>query len=968
MPGSAPPCSRAALALLDSGPGYPGTRPASYTICPAMARDPDALFEKVSRAVADGDTVDWDTVGRTGDAQTRAIVEELRVLAEVARLHRDTLPDPSSSLLLPPAPLQAGDNWGDLTIRGELGRGARGHVYRAWDPQLDREVALKLTSDKDEARGGKDVIGEARLLARVKHPNVATVYGAERRAGLVGLWMELIEGETLETMLLRVGRFNAREAALVGIDVCAALSAVHGAGLLHRDIKAQNVMRDRNGRVVLMDFGTGRDVEPSAGAFVHDEVGTPLYMAPELFEGAKASIHSDIYSVGVLLYRLVTGSVPVEAHSPRALKLAHQSGARKQLTDVRSDLPLAFARVVERALAPEAGDRYASVGALEMALAGLLVPVEPQQKARSKGTTMLLAGMAAGTLIAASALGAWWWWSRPAEPREVRLGVYPAGPRDEVESVALAPDGSGLAYTSAGRLHVRRMNDIAPAEIEQSQGARDPFWSPDGQWVAFFKGVSLWKVRASGGEPQTVASARRPSSGSWGPDGSLLFSIENGTTLMTVPAAGGTPRVVRAQQPGARTALWWPSYVGDGSHFVYSAVSARTGRRMLYLARTGDGPDAVDRELLEIDSNPIVVGTRLFYTNRGRVKAQHLDLAAGRLTGEPVTVAEGVRVNPYAFGEADVAVAITGPGRGAGGTHGMVAFVSTAPSARILRIVDATGRTLDEFGVLDTRDMRVSPQGTHVAYEQVDPETNTREIWVLDLHRRSRVRLTQHDADDIAPMWSRDGRTVYYLSRRNMRYTLFATSAQGGQHENELFRFSGPVVPHDLTPDGRSVIYEQHDQQGGWDIWMRSLDGAGPVPLVRSPQNDQDPAMSPDGRFLAYSSPESGGRQVYVVPVPLDGRRWRVSSDYGREPEWGADGRTLFFHGLDRTLMRVEMDTSRPVPTIGTAAGMFQIPFLGYDMRYHFGTMRDGRRFLVNAPAESMAPIPATVIVNAPLP
>jgi serine/threonine-protein kinase len=935
-----------------------------------MARDPESVFEQVSRAVADGAPIDWAALTEGVDDETRRLIGELRVLSDVARLHRDTLPDPAGPRALPPPPLRTGDGWGHLTLRGELGRGARGHVYRAWDPQLDREVALKLTMEADEEGASKDLIEEARLLAKVKHPHVATVYGAERRAAMVGIWMELIEGETLESTLMRVGRFNPREAALIGLDVCSALSAVHAAGLLHRDVKAQNVMRDRNGRLVLMDFGTSRDATPSAGAFVHDEVGTPLYMAPELFMGGKASVRSDIYSVGVLLYRLVTGSVPVEAHSPSSLKAAHLARTRTPIADVRSDLPLAFTRVVERALSIDPADRYASAGALEMALAGVLVPVEPGARARVSWPVALAAGAVLGGAVVAATGAAWWWTSRPVPPPEVRFALHPTSPLDEVESVALSPDGSRIAYTSAGRLQLRRMTDVAGVEIDQTQGAHDPFWSPDGQWVAFFKGVSVWKVHASGGEPQLIAPARRPSTGSWGIDGTLLYSIEHGTSIVSVPAGGGTARVVRSQRAGTRTALWWPVHVGDGVHFVYSAVSARTGRRMLFLARLADGPDADDRDLLENDSNPLVVAGRLFYTSGGELRAQHLDVTSGRLRGDALRVADGVRVNPYGFGAADLSVAVSVPPGlpPSAARYGSVAFVGAAPAPRTMQLVDTAGRPLMEFGQFDTREMRLSPDGTHIAYEQIDPEAHTREIWVLDIARQSRVRLTQHDAEDIAPMWSPDGRKVYFLSRRNMRYTIFATGAHSGEREQALFTMDGPVVPHEIKPDGRSLIYQQLDQQGGWDIYLRPLDGSAPTPLIQSSQNDQDPAMSPDGRFLAYSSPESGGRQVWLTAVPVDGRRWRVSSDYGREPSWSADGRTLYYHGLNKTLMQVSVDLRPPTPLVGPPKALFVIPFRGYDMRSHYGVLPDTLRFLVAPPLASAAPDNATVVLNAPLP
>ena len=569
------------------------------------------------------------------------------------------------------------------------------------------------------------------------------------------------------------------------------------------------------------------------------------------------------------------------------------------------------------------------------------------------------------------ALGAWLWTSRTRPAPEVRFPLMPVDAREEVQSVALSPDGSRIAFTSAGRLHVRRMNDVGAIEVEQTQGARDPFWSPDGQWIGFFKGTSVWRVRATGGEPQAVAAARRPSSGSWGADGTLLYTIGFGTSIVAVPPGSGTPAVVRKQRSGLRTHLAWPAWVGAGQHFVYSAISARTGRRALYLARTADGVDAPDRELGDIGSNVLVVGTRIVFVTAGQLKVQRLDVANGTLIGEPVTLADGVFVDPYGSGDADFSVVRQPSTRWAssGSDLATIAYVGTSQGHREMRVVDASGATVARFDHADTRDLRLSPDGRLIAFEEVDRETGTRDIWVDDLVRRSRVRLTQHAGDDTAPMWSPDSRTVYFLSSRQGRPALFGVSASGGQRESRLFDFAGQVVPYEITPDGRSVVFQQLDQQGGWDIWQCSLDGASPTPLVQSEHNDREPAISRDGRYLAYSTPESGGQQVWVMPLPADDRRRiRISSDYGREPAWSADGRTLYYHGLNRTLMRVDLDTTGPTPAFGTPRGLFTIPFRGFDMRFHFAVLPTPDRFLVNAPLDTPTPASATIILNAALP
>lgn len=922
-----------------------------------MIRDPKQFLDDLSEAISDGRPVDWSDVTDSGDAAVRDLVDQLRVVADIAQLHRETLPEPTDGQITTPELLAevVGGQWGRLILRRIVGRGGRGLVYRAWDPHLERDVALKVIAEAPDDRT-TNVIVEARQLARVQHPNVATIYGADRIDGTTGLWMELVEGRTLEAMLREEGRFSAREAALIGVDVCAALAAVHKAGVLHRDVKAQNVMRDRDGRIVLMDFGTSRLVETPTEVLVHDGVGTPVYMAPELWQGGKASVQSDVYAVGVLLYRLVTGSLPIEVRSIDELKRAHVEGSLRRLSDERSDLPLAFIHIVERAMAPDPRQRYASAGALEMALAAFLAPPvaeTPPVQSRRWWPAAIASGvvLAVTGVLAASLLGGWS--SAPATVgSEVRFPIYPASPH-EIESLAMAPDGRTLAFTSAGQLWLRELDRIEPRLIADTQGAHDPFWSPDGEYVAFFKGISLWRVRAGGGSPQQIAAARRPSTGSWGPGGRIIYSTDLGRSIVTVAAAGGTPTVVREHTPGQRLSLWWPSFLPSGQGFVYSAVDATTGKRALYIGRV-DRPIEDDRLLLEAEGNVLVAGDELLFVRLGQLLRQRYDETSGQLVGTPQVVAANVRVNPYSNGFADIAAS----------PLGAVAFVAGVQEARQLQLVDAQGRVLQDLGGPgEYRDIALSHDGRRLAFEQIDPESGTRDIWVHDIESGARLRVTHHPADETSPVWSPDDRTLYFLSLRDQQTTLFRRLVDYSGPAEPVLSFDVPVRPSALSRDGTMLFYEQLDQENGWDIWVRSLDGGAPRRYLATGNNDHEAVPSPDGRFVAYSSPDAAGRQVYVSR--RDGSDWRgrVSTDYGREPLWSADGTQLFFHGKDRQLMVASLDVSGDAPVVRSRRPLFPLRFRGYDLRYHYAVLPDARRFVLNAPVAGTLALPATVVV-----
>jgi eukaryotic-like serine/threonine-protein kinase len=412
------------------------------------ANDLDALAE----AVADGTPLDWDRIESSADERSRVIVRNLRAMAAMAGLHRtlDTGAESASPALTVRAPISTIERplstWGHFALEQHIGSGSFGDVFRAIDTRLDRVVAVKLA--RGELRDPDASLIEARLLARVRHPNVASVYGADVFDGQPGLWMEFIEGHTLSSVLVRQGKMSEAEAAVIGLDLCRAVAAVHAAGLLHRDIKAQNVMRESGGRIVLMDFGGGRDI--SAQQRIGGDTGTPLYLAPEVLAGHPASARSDVYALGVLLYHLVTREFPVRAADALGIAAAHGASRRIPVTERRPDLSARFARVVERAAAADPDARYPSAGAMAADLATVLQP-EPEVAAtpaaappqRAKRVRLALSGIALALLVAVAGVGMWSNWGG---------GAAPGGAVNSILVLPLADESreGNQAYIAAG--------------------------------------------------------------------------------------------------------------------------------------------------------------------------------------------------------------------------------------------------------------------------------------------------------------------------------------------------------------------------------------------------------------------------------------------------------------------------------------------------------------------------------------
>jgi TolB-like protein len=365
-------------------------------------RPSEQLLDDLADAILDGTPIDWPDAESSAEGTARPLLRQLRVLAAVSELHRSTPPSTptlSQGAAARSEPERAGapEHWGHLRLVERIGRGAFGDVYRAWDTRLDREVALKLlpAGPSSGDRVASAIIHEGSLLARVRHPNVVTIYGAEQIGDQIGLWMEYVRGRTLEQVVAQQKVVSAGEAVDIGLELCRAVSAVHAAGLLHRDIKTHNVMQAEDARIVLMDFGTGRELDDDLSS---DLAGTPLYLAPEVLDGQQATIRSDIYSLGVLLYHLVTGSYPVHAQTVRGVRRAHERGERTAVQTARRDVPPKLARVVERAIDPRPERRYESADAL----AADLTALKPRP---GSVRLMYAAGAAAGFILV---LGVGW--------------------------------------------------------------------------------------------------------------------------------------------------------------------------------------------------------------------------------------------------------------------------------------------------------------------------------------------------------------------------------------------------------------------------------------------------------------------------------------------------------------------------------------------------------------------------------
>ena len=535
---------------------------------------------------------------------------------------------------------------------------------------------------------------------------------------------------------------------------------------------------------------------------------------------------------------------------------------------------------------------------------------------------------------------------------QARFTIVPP-PLNTFNQLAISSDGRALIYATGPLLYLRRLDAVQPQALADTQGAYDPFFSPDGRWFAYFVGNELKKMRVTGGPPQTLAPARRALGASWSTSGAIVFAAERGATISRVAETGGDPVVIRrASERKGWAALRWPHVLPDGRRFLYLVRSDDLAIQGIYLGDLTKTDASGDSRVVAADSNVFFGSGHLGFVRRGQLHAQPFDPVAGLATGTAFPISERVDQDPYDDGFAMFALS----------GNGVLAYRGGVTPDRQLRWLDRTGA---QVGALDGpgefRDLAVSRDGNLVAYEQMDPHLGTRDIWVRDLARDTRLRLTSTPDEDGAPVWAPDGATLVFGGLRERQIAVLRESAAGGGEET-LAHVMG--FPQDWSPDGRHVVLEVTTPAQGSDLVLLDLADKTVTPYLATPFMEREAQFSPDGRFMAYSSSESRQREVYVEPIPRDGRRWQVSNDYGREPRWRGDGRELFYLGREDHLTAVPVAPTAAGLEFGRPMPLFKLRIRGSDVRYHYGVSADGQRFLVNTVVEDVPGTPIHVWVD----
>ena len=861
-------------------------------------------------------------------------------------------------------PLSPGTRLGPYQVANPLGAGGMGEVYAARDTRLDRSVAIKVLPREfsDDAGRRARFDREAAAIASLSHPNICTLHDVGQQDGTMFLVMEKLDGATLAARLAQ-GPMTPAEAIACAIQIADGLAFAHRAGVVHRDLKPANVMLTKT-RAKLLDFGlakvaSGVEEHPTATALTfHGEIlGTLPYMAPEQLQGSDVDARADIFAFGAMLHEMVTGQRAFTGSSQASLIGAILHFEPPRVTQVAPAAPSALDRLVSVCLAKDSSDRWSSANDVLLQLKGLAdSPGVTERVAPGPRTVGWGARLAWPTavlgLVTATVLGGLLTIRRPEQPAHSDvLSVMP--PPDSTfmrgEAPQISPDGRQLAFSSTDRagtrgLYVRSLDAATPRLLPGTENGSQPFWSPDSRMLGFFANGQLKSVAIAGGTSTVLAQAGLPRGAAWSKDNLILFAQRPNAALVVVPATGGeaTP-VPMPDEPGIPG---FPSFLPDGRHFVVTKLSLEN--RMVESLVLGSLDGKGTRRLVGTTSSGVYASGHLLYRRNTTLLAQRFDEKTLQLSGEPVAIAENVGANP-----------VTHQGLFSASNTGVLAYRDAAPGAQLVWF-SRSGLRLGTVGTPgEFNSLCMTPDGRRIVYEQADATSGNIDMWTMDLATAATTQLTFAGPVEFYPVCAPNGRDIALAVLKPSNPNLFRQSLSAPGQIVPLFESPLPKLPTDWSRDGTQVIFSVLSPATGWDVASLSLATGQPRPLVATPAQESNAKLSPDGRWLAYVSNESGRVEVYVQGMAGGGAKWLVSRGGGLQPQWSADGRQLYYLALDRRLMVVDVRAEAAVFTPSSPTGLTETRFTEWETSggVSYVVAPDGSRVLVNTSTDTGRPI-----------
>jgi serine/threonine protein kinase/Tol biopolymer transport system component len=900
--------------------------------------------------------------------------------------------------------LTSGTKLGPYEILSPLGAGGMGEVYRAKDTRLDRTVAIKVLpshlSSNPELKQRME--REAKAISALQHANICTLHDIGTQDGTDFLVMEYLEGQTLADRLAK-GPLPIEQVLKIGTEIAQALEKAHQHGIIHRDLKPANIMLTKAG-AKLMDFGLAKPelgITPQAvGPFTPSTptmnlasltaavspltqkgsiVGTFQYMAPELLQGAEADARSDLFSFGCLLYEMITGRRAFEGKSQLSVFTSILEKDPEPISASQPLVPPMLDRVVRGCLAKDPADRLQSAHDVAMDLRWI-TDASPNESAKpSSPLNKSWAAWAVALLLVFIVLAgfAGYRWAKSAEnPISLHAEIPPPdkfaldATGDAGGMPVLSPQGDRIAFVAhSGEtklLWVRSLSSDSAQQLDGTAGAAHPFWSPDGRYIGFFAGGKLLKISVTGGPVATVADAPNSRGGSWSVNDVILFAPDFNGPLAKVSAQGGAAEPGTVIDRSKHTTQRWPWCLPDGKHFIFLATSHTGGDPKQNGIYFGSFDSTETHLVLATDSAAQYASGYLLYRANTALLAQPFDPQKGLLSGSAIPLVSNLR-DDVGVWRSIFAVS----------QNGLLIYQrgSTDSAKSHLVMFDRAGKPLADYdpqeatttnvrALLGVRDVRLSPDNKRVVF------ASGTDLWTLDLERKTKTRITFDQQVIQEPGWSPDGKSLIFsalVTSGGGNVEIRSKSADGSGAEKTLLGEQNNYHSPGWSPDGKYMTYLWGEGEKMVSLWIRPVTGdAKPVAAVQPPSAQSNLSayrISPDGRWVAYASDESGQQDVYITTFPEGKGKWRVSSNSGAYPSWSGNGKELFFKDLSDTIFVCTVTPKGSEIEVGAPQRLFHAASPGIGIS--FDVTSDGKRLLVNH-SEEEGQVPLQLVTNWP--